>query len=142
VNVIKHFEGFYGKAYYCPANVLTIGYGHTGSDIKKGMIISKMEAEVLLVKDLKRFENHVKGRVSRLLLWHEFDALVSFSFNVGYRIKGELRTFINEGNTKLVVYKLMQYNKAKVKGIYIELKGLTRRRTAEARLYQNLIPYF
>lgn len=136
VDIIKYFEGFRGKAYLCPANVLTIGYGSTGSRVKPGMIITKLEAEKLLIEDMIRFENYV-NKIERRLRWHEFDALVSFTFNVGYRIKNELRIAVNTGNTQTVVYKLKQYSKAKVGGIYKVLPGLMKRRTAESIVYSN-----
>ncbi|MDQ7818664.1 MAG: lysozyme [Melioribacteraceae bacterium] len=137
VDIIKYFEGFRGKAYLCPASVLTIGFGSTGSHVKPGMVITEHEAELLLIQDLVRFEKYVNKTAQRLLRWHEFDALVSFSFNVGYRLKDELKFAVNTGNTKVVVYKLMLYNKAKVNGTYKILTGLTKRRTAESTVYSN-----
>ncbi|MHB8871786.1 MAG: lysozyme [Candidatus Doudnabacteria bacterium] len=137
VDIIKYFEGFRAKAYLCPASVLTIGFGSTGSRVKPGMVITEHEAELLLIQDLGRFEKYVDRTAERLLKWHEFDALVSFSFNVGYRLKDELKFAVNTGNTKVVVYKLMLYNKAKIKGVYQILPGLTKRRTAESSVYSN-----
>lgn len=136
IDLIKYFEGFRGKAYLCPANVLTIGYGSTGMSVRPGMVITKYEAEKLLIKDVERFENYV-NKVERRLRWHEFDALVSFTFNVGYRIKNELRMAVNTGNTQTVVYKLKQYSKAKVSGVLKVLPGLLKRRTAESFVYSN-----
>ncbi len=137
VDLIKYYEGFRGKAYLCPANVLTIGYGSTGNHVYSGLVITKFEAERLLKNDLERFENYVNRVTERRLRWHEFDALISFTFNVGYRLKNELLSGINRGNTKLVVMKVMQYNKAKVNGSYIILKGLLTRRRSETALYEN-----
>ena len=56
INLIKRHEGVILHSYLCPANKLTIGFGHTGSDVKKGMIITEEEAENLLKKDLKKIE--------------------------------------------------------------------------------------
>ncbi len=137
IDLIKYFEGFRSRAYLCPANVLTIGYGSTGSHVSRGMIITKYEAERLLIKDLKRFENYVDRIIERQLKWHEFDALVSFSFNLGFRIKDEFLSAINIGNTKMVVYKLKQYNRARVNGILLVLPGLVKRREAESFVYSN-----
>lgn len=137
VDLIKYFEGFRGTAYLCPANVLTIGYGSTGSHVSHGMVITKYEAERLLIQDLKRFESYVEKVAERKLKWHEFDALVSFTFNVGYRIQNEIRSAVNTGNTKLVVMKLRQYNKARVNGTYLVLSGLVKRREAEVFVYSN-----
>lgn len=82
INLIKRWEGFRSKAYLCPANVWTIGYGHTAT-AKPGMCVSETEAEDLLKKDLARFENSVSRLVTVDLTQNQFDALVSFTFNVG-----------------------------------------------------------
>jgi lysozyme len=136
--LIKHYEGFRSIAYRCPANVWTIGHGHT-KGVKSGMIINKIQGEIFLKQDLLRFESHIKKNVYRILIQNQFDALVSFTFNVGYRIQGELKQGINSGNTSLVIYKLSLYNKAKVKGIYVILPGLDKRRKSEIELYKNNI---
>ncbi|HLD98279.1 MAG TPA: lysozyme [Candidatus Nanoarchaeia archaeon] len=137
LDLIKHYESFKSEAYLCPAKVLTIGYGSTGTHVKAGMRVTELQATLLLKKDVKRFESHIKNRVSRLLIWNEFDALTSFTFNVGYRVTKGLQTFVNQGNTNGVIMKLMQYNKAKVNGVYIILKGLTKRRISESTLYRD-----
>lgn len=134
VDLIKTFEGFRSKSYLCPASVWTIGYGST-EGIRKGLIITRDEAEQLLIKDLIRFEKHVNSAIYRPLKWHEFDPLVSFSFNVGYRINGNLRDYINKGNANSAMYLLKRYNRARVSGVLIVLPGLQRRREAESFLY-------
>ena len=58
--IIEKFEGCQLKAYVCPAGVLTIGYGHTGSDVKPGMTITKEQAVELLKKDVAKFEKVVE----------------------------------------------------------------------------------
>jgi lysozyme len=150
VGLIKYYEGFQAKSYRCPANVLTIGYGHTGKDVFKNEIITKSQGEQLLIKDLYRFEKYVDRTISRNLKWHEFDAMVAFTFNVGYRLSGKydnpvLRNAVNTGNTNVVIIKLKQYNKAKVNGIYVVLLGLVKRRNSETHLYSDanfkLSPY-
>lgn len=82
LNLIKKYEGLKLEAYLCPANVWTIGYGHTGDDVEEGMEISEEEATDLLVKDLNRFED-VVNRVKSPLTQSMYDALVSFTYNVG-----------------------------------------------------------
>ena len=83
LNVIKKYEGLKLEAYLCPAKVLTIGYGSTGSHVKRGMKITEKEAEELLKKDLERFEKGVLKLVKVPLSQGQFDSLVSFSFNCG-----------------------------------------------------------
>ena len=83
VNLVKEFEGCKLTAYYCPAGVLTIGYGHTGSDVKVGMKITQKQAEDFLAKDLQKFATAVNSAVKVNLNPNQRGALVSFSFNVG-----------------------------------------------------------
>ncbi len=63
VNLVKQFEGLSLTAYVCPAGVLTIGYGHTGADVYKGMKITQAKAEQLLASDLQKFANIVNSAV-------------------------------------------------------------------------------
>jgi len=133
LSLIKDFEGLSLKAYQCPAGILTIGYGHTGPELKKGSYINKTQADALLIADCVRFEKYINKTIVRLLRWYEFDALVSFTFNTGFRLKGQLKQSIDEGNTKTAVYLLMRFNKA---GAQI-LSGLTKRRKAETILYEK-----
>ncbi len=137
VDLVKYYEGFRGKAYLCPAGVLTIGYGHTGKDIVKGAVISKVRGEQILREDFRKFEKYTFFSVKRLLNWNEFDGLVSFTFNVGYKIKGNLKNFVERGNVKNAVIVWRQYNKAKVNNQYIVLSGLVKRRNSETVLFST-----
>ncbi len=130
VKLIKHYEGFRGKTYLCPASVSTIGYGHTTS---KSMVITEYQAERLLIKDLPRYENYVSNSSHRTLRWNEFDALVSFTFNVGYRFNNDFRENISLGRTSLVIRQMLKY----IHGGGIVLKGLISRRQSETNLYKN-----
>lgn len=135
IEIIKDFEGFRSRAYRCPANVWTIGYGNT-SKAKPGMVITKEQGEIFLQEDLRRFEKHVNNNINRqTLLFNEFDALVSFSFNLGYRVTGLLAKSVNENNSLEVTKRIKLYNKARVNGVLTVLSGLTRRRVAESNLY-------
>lgn len=143
INLIKKFEGLHkigddGKvlAYRCPANVLTIGYGHT-KGVKRNMKITQAEAEALLRNDLRIYEAEVKRLVNVPLTQYQFDALVSFVFNLGAAnfASSTLLKRINTGNYEDVPAQLMRWNKARVNGKLQPLKGLTRRRSAEAALF-------
>ena len=86
--LIKEFEGFQSKPYKCPAGVPTIGYGSTfylnGSKVKlTDRAISEKEATDLLVKSLVKYEHTVNVTVKVPLEQNEFDALVSFVYNLG-----------------------------------------------------------
>ena len=81
INAIKGFEKLELKAYKCPANVLTIGYGHTRG-VKVGQVITKAQADVLLKGDILNVENSLNS-MSFTFTQGQFDALVDFCFNFG-----------------------------------------------------------
>ena len=81
INAIKGFEQLELKAYKCPAGVLTIGYGHTRG-VKKGQVITEIQADVLLKGDLLAVEKSIND-LGLALTQGQFDALVDFCFNLG-----------------------------------------------------------
>lgn len=81
ITAIKGFETLELKAYKCPAGVLTIGYGHTRG-VKKGQVITEIQAEVLLKGDVLNVENSL-NKLNLDLTQGQFDALVDFCFNLG-----------------------------------------------------------
>lgn len=139
IDLVKHFEGCYLKAYLCPANVWTIGYGHTGNvgpvPITEGMTITQETAEQLLKEDMEYFEKAVLRLVKVPLNQAQFDSLVSFSFNVGSGAlaKSTLLKLLNKGKYEEVPAQLNRWNKGGGK----VLKGLVRRRKAEGYLWTN-----
>ena len=136
--LIAEFEGCVLKAYRCPAGILTIGIGHTsaaGSPIvAAGMTITRVEADAILARDLIRFEDAVKRLVKVPLTQNQFDALVSFVFNVGEgAFKGStLLRRLNAGDYTEASSEFGRWNKASGN----VLAGLTRRRAAEANLFR------
>ena len=87
IELIKRYEGVILHSYLCPAGVISIGFGHTGSDVKKGMIITEEEAENLLKKDLKKIEDKLNFSLEHdniTLNQNQFDACISFIFNLGF----------------------------------------------------------
>lgn len=133
VDLIKEFEGFRAEPYLCPAGKLTIGYGTTGMAVKPGMKVTPAEAERLLRNNLREAEFHITTLVKVPLTQNQFDALVSFAYNVGTGSFGTstLLKELNAGNYDAIPAQLKRWNKAKGK----ELAGLTRRRAAEAALW-------
>ena len=137
VNKIAEFEGLRLSSYKCPAGVLTIGYGHTGKDVKENQIINIAQAKTLLLKDLEKCEK----AVMRLQTEHayffnqnQFDALVSFCFNLGTEIFKQLtddykRSVSEIGNA------ILMYDKATVNRKKTALAGLTKRRQWEKDLF-------
>jgi lysozyme len=132
LELIKRWEGCRTNAYLCPANVWTIGYGHT-KGVTKGMMISHTQAEDLLLEDLKRFEEAVRRLVTVPLSQNQFDALVSFTFNVGIgALQGStLLKLLNTGNYSSAAN---QFNKW-VRGGGKVLPGLVVRREDEYQLF-------
>lgn len=137
INLIKQFEGLQLKAYICAAGKLTIGYGHTGPDVKAGMKITDAEAEALLAKDLSSFEAGVSKLVKVPLTQNQFDALVAFTFNVGTAAFGK-------PSTMLKLLNLRDYDSAAkefgrwVNGGGRPLPGLVKRRAAERALFEKV----
>lgn len=134
VDVIKHYEGFRSYAYLCPAKVWTIGYGHT-EGVKKGMTITESEAEKLLFKDLVIYENIVKKYVKVPLTQYQFDALVSFVYNLG---EGNFKSStllkkLNAGDFNAVPSQFLRWTYAGG----VELPGLVKRRKTEAKLFES-----
>ena len=83
VDLIKHFEGFSAKPYLCPGQVVTIGYGSTRNITMETSTITEAQGHDLLMDDLVRFENAVHRLCPVPLTQCQYDALVSFSFNLG-----------------------------------------------------------
>ena len=132
--LIKKFEGCRLKAYRCSANVLTIGYGHTGG-VKEDDTISQPEADELLENDIAKFEEYVSDNVIVELKQNQFDALVAWTFNLGV---GNLRNStmlkkLNEADYDSIPFEMRRWNKAGGK----TLDGLIRRREAESLLFES-----
>lgn len=136
VDLIKHFEGCYLTAYPDSVQVWTIGYGHTGlvhrdGTVKKGRKITQAEAEELLRYDLRNFAKRVQDGTTVSLTDDQFAALVSFDFNTGGFLKSTLRKKLNAGDYAGAAEEFLKWDKAGGK----VLKGLTRRRRSERRLF-------
>ena len=102
ISLIKRFEGCRLEAYKCSAEVLTIGYGHTGG-VKEDDTITQEEADKLLKADVFKFEKNVEDNVKVELNQSQFDALVAWTFNLGV---GNLRssTMLQKLNNEDVRY--------------------------------------
>ena len=82
ISLIKRFEGCELEAYKCAAGVWTIGYGHT-KNVKEGMTISKEQADNMLLNELDEYCEYVEKAVDVDLEQCQFDALVSWTYNLG-----------------------------------------------------------
>ena len=139
INLIKQYEGYRTVPYRCPAGLVTVGYGHV---LGNGVTLSESdnrkftigEIDELLRTDLARFERGVSRYCPVYLTQSQFDALVSFSFNLGLGVlqRSTLRQKINRGDAGAAKV-ILKYNMA---GGRI-LKGLTNRRIAEYRMFND-----
>ena len=138
IKLIKHFEGIHKKPYICPAGYWTVGVGHLISrdaelPIEWDRVLSPGEIDDLLRKDLRRFELGVLRLLGTVQPnQSEFDALVSFSFNLGLGCfqRSTVRSAFIRGDKKRSGEVLLKYRLA---GGRI-LSGLVRRRQAEHAL--------
>ena len=150
IKLIKHFEGCHYKPYLCPALLWTVGYGHVLYPEQNRLKLSERktfplhtshnrewsqeEVDDLLRKDLLRFENGVCRLLPTVSLkQNQFDALVSFSFNLGLGTlqRSTVRSALLRGDEEAAIDTLLKYCRAGGK----ILKGLQRRRAAEADLF-------
>lgn len=128
INLIKQLEGCRLKAYKCAAGVWTIGYGHTAG-VQEGQVITQVQAESFLKDDLAKYEAKVM-KYNDKYRWNqnEFDALVSFAYNIG---SIEQLTAGGTRSLEVIAGKMLLYNKAGGKA----LAGLTARRKKERELF-------
>lgn len=128
IDLIKKYEGCRLESYKCPAGVWTIGYGHT-SGVTEGQKITQAKADSYLVSDLENFEKKVE-KYNAKYSWtqNEFDALVSFAFNIG---SIDQLTANGTRERSVIAEKFLLYNKAAGK----VLLGLTKRRAEERELF-------
>ena len=131
--LIKQYEGCWLTAYKCSAGVWTIGYGHTAG-VHSGMTITQAQADAYLQQDTAKFEGYVNNpayvSITENLNQNQFDALVSFAFNLG---AGNLRKLCKGRTAAQIALAMTSYNKAAGK----VLAGLKRRRAAEQALFNK-----
>jgi lysozyme len=139
INLIKRFEGIRYKPYRCPAGLWTVGVGHLIGDGKQlpdgyNKTFTEREVDELLRKDLARFERGVimLFPVSYRFTQGAYDALVSFSFNLGLGAlqRSTVRSALLRGDKTMAGESLLKYCRAGGK----ILKGLQLRRQAEHKL--------
>ena len=142
---LKEKEGFRSDAYYDVAGVLTIGYGHSiyapsieEYPIHEGQHITEEEGEKILRADLKPTEAAVNSAVTREITQGQYDALVSFTFNLGAGTfkSSDVLEFTNQGNYQAATDALLQYVYAG--GRLID--GLRKRREEERAMYLSSLP--
>jgi lysozyme len=142
IRLIKHHEGIRNKPYKCPAGLFTVGIGHLIGDGKTlpaswNRTFTNEEIDGILKSDLSRFELGISKMLPNVQLkQHEFDALVSFCFNLGLGCfqRSTIRQALLRGDKEQAMESLMKYCRAGGK----ILRGLENRRKDEKRLFEGL----
>lgn len=141
LDMLSHHEGVRVKPYKCPAGLWTIGVGHLIGDGKSlppewNRTFTLKDVYELLATDVAKFERGVERLLPNVKLsQNEFDALVSFSFNLGLGTfqRSTIRQALLRGDKVAAIESLLKYNKAGGKVI----KGLDNRRKDEAALFNS-----
>ena len=143
IELVKKFEGLHKvkddgmvHAYRCPAGKWSAGYGAT-KGVRSGVVWTKDYSEMRLIEDLDEHGKIVKKYVNVPLTQSQYDALTSFVFNLGggaFRSSTLLKK-LNKGLYDEVPEQILRWNKARVDGKLTPLRGLTRRRSAEAAIF-------
>ena len=141
IKLIKHHEGVRSRPYRCPANLWTVGVGHLIGDGKLlpdsyNRTFSQEEIDGILKSDLRRFELGVHKMLPNVpLRQHEFDAIISFCFNLGLGCfqRSTLRQALLRGDKKAAMESLVKYCRAGGK----ILRGLQIRRLDERALFEG-----
>jgi len=139
IQMLKHHEGVRSKPYRCPAGLWTVGVGHLIGDGKSlpeswNRTFTQEEIDGLLKRDLNRFERGILKMLPNVRLRQcEFDALVSFSFNLGLGTfqRSTLRQALLRGDKETAMESLMKYCRAGGK----VLRGLENRRKDERAMF-------
>ena len=136
LDLIRQFEGLRLAAYKCPAGVPTIGYGTTRG-VKMGMTVTKDEAEKLLQAEVTPFSDRINKLVKVRRNQNQFDALVSFVYNVGSGAFADstMLKLINQNLLDDAANQFIRWNRANGE----VLPGLTRRRMAERDLFLRAV---
>lgn len=126
------------EAYLCPAGVWTVGWGHTGPDVTEHTTVTDEQAALLFDEDLGKFEQQLdqwalENEVT--LSQNQFDALVSFTYNVGFTAfkNSTLAQKLIQGDYEDAAGQFARWNKSNGQ----TLKGLTKRREAERQIFEG-----
>lgn len=148
ISLMHYFETCKLKAYPDPGSKngepWTIGWGHTGPEVKPGLVWTQAQADAAFIEDLRRFERDVLSLVKVPLTQGQFDALVSFAYNVGSDIDADtlaeglgdstLLRKLNAGDYEGAAREFRKWNKNDGK----VMRGLSRRRAAEECLFREM----
>lgn len=133
LDLLKQFEGRKLTAYQDQGGIWTIGYGHTGPEVKKGMNISPDDAEYFLKIDLAKFY-HLDDYLTEQVNDNQYSALICLAFNIGLRALKMSTLLRCVNNSQTPDKEWTKWNH--VNGLVNN--GLTRRREAELKLYYTI----
>jgi lysozyme len=136
LDLIASFEGFRARAAKTPDGRWTLGFGHVAT-AREGLSVSRAEAEDLLRWDLRPIEDMVRQSALTPLNQNQFDALVSFAFNIGLSnfATCDVLRYLNQGQPIAAALAMHAWRRAKVNGRVLVIDALVRRRAAEAALF-------
>jgi len=139
IDLIKHYEALRLTAYLCPADVPTIGWGHTKTvtraDVDRKKTITAKQADALLRDDIGNAEAAVRSLVRVPLTDGQYGALVSFAFNLGFSAlsRSTLLRLLNAGNYDGAAAEFARWVKANGE----VMPGLVKRRADEVSLWHG-----
>lgn len=134
--LIKRYESLRLEAYKCPAGKWTIGWGHTHK-VTEGQVIDEHTAEMMFLSDLNEAQMIVKRHIVVPLNQHQYDALVSLTFNIGegHLEHSTLKKKLNAADYDAVPDQIKRWKYITVDGVLVESNGLLRRRFLEAQMW-------
>lgn len=139
IDLIKYFTECNLSSYYNNANVLAIGYGHTGKDVKRNMKITQEQAEALLQNDLAHVEYMLNVRFvgDKKLKQNQYDAVCSFVYSVGVHafLKSTMFALLMKKDYENASNQFARWNKVTKDGRKEVSQKLTTRRIAEKELF-------
>lgn len=143
-------EGKENRAYKDVAGIVTICYGHTGPDVKMGMVKTDAECDALFISDVKKHQapittGHKANCIGNVLLnYNQRDAVTSFIFNVGNGAfcASTMARKLKASDFEGAALEFPKWNKSTVNGKKVVLKGLVTRRANEQALFRSLEPWY
>lgn len=142
LSMVKEHEGLRTRAYLDPVGIPTICYGHTGPEVKLGMVWSKERCEAVLLEDLRKHDAAMHRCVKVPLTQGQHDATLSIFFNVGSpkMCKSTLVRKLNAGDYRGAAIEFPKWKNGTVNGKLTALPGLVKRRAHEQALFLSPTP--
>lgn len=140
LELIESFEGFRARAIRLSNGKYTIGFGHTAT-AREGMVVNREQAEELLRWDLGPIEDFIRQNTLTPLNQNQFDAIVSFVFNIGLEDfkNSEILRHLNRGEPVAAAIALSAWRNAHLNGQNIVVDALVRRRALEASMFLDTL---